>query len=168
MRERFSEILRQGIRQGILLLALGVALGVVWHELVPSPLPWVGLWTPSAVADRHLQGLEEASLDDAWSLHKAGRALFLDARDERSFEMGHLPGALHIPPDQGDAHVPELQALSQAGMALIAYCDGMDCPLSSELARGLQGRGLPAVKVLVNGWSLWQRAGYPVEKGKAP
>jgi len=168
MRERFLEILRQGIRQGILLVALGTALGITWRELAPDPLPWIGFWTPSAVAGRHLQGLEEVSLGEAWSLHHAGRALFLDARDSMAFESGHLPGAIHTPPDQGDAHVPELQALSQAGMALIAYCDGMDCPLSSELARVLQGRGVPAVKVLVNGWSLWQRAGYPVERGKAP
>jgi rhodanese-related sulfurtransferase len=115
-----------------------------------------------------MEGLQEIPLDEAWSLHEAGRALFLDARDARAFEMGHLPGALHIPPERAEDHVLELRALAQAGLALIAYCDGVDCPLSSELARSLHERGVSPVRVLVNGWRRWQEAGRPVERGRAP
>jgi 3-mercaptopyruvate sulfurtransferase SseA len=45
----------------------------------------------------------------------------------------------------------------------MAYCDGVACSLSAELARAMEERGVPRVKVLVNGWSRWKEAGYPVE-----
>jgi len=38
--------------------------------------------------------------------------------------------------------------------------------LSKEAAHALILRGIPTIKVLVNGWSIWLKAGYPVSKGK--
>jgi hypothetical protein len=38
--------------------------------------------------------------------------------------------------------------------------------LSKQTAQSLQSQGLPVVNVLINGWNLWLKAGYPVAKGK--
>jgi 3-mercaptopyruvate sulfurtransferase SseA len=38
--------------------------------------------------------------------------------------------------------------------------------LSKETAQALLMRGVPSAKVLVNGWGLWLKAGYPISKGK--
>jgi 3-mercaptopyruvate sulfurtransferase SseA len=49
---------------------------------------------------------------------------------------------------------------------IIAYCDGESCTLSKELAFELAARGYSHVRVLVNGWSVWQDANLPVEAGE--
>jgi rhodanese-related sulfurtransferase len=158
--------LKAGLRQGAILLILGTALGASFNEVRTDGLRWRYSWSPSKVAVSLLDGLEEISLEQARSLHRKGQALFLDARDPPTFEEGHLPAALNIPPEEAEIFAEEALAFVEAGMQLIAYCDGEDCPLSPELARALQSNGVPVVRVFVNGWSLWRAAGYPVETGE--
>ncbi len=148
------------------LLLVGIALGVLSKEIRGLDIPWSGGWSEKEVVARHLEGLEEISVEEAWRAYQSGQALFLDARDPGSFSMGHLPGALNVPPAEAEGASEEIRVLVQAGMIPIAYCDGVDCPLSSELARGLGERGIEGVKVLVNGWSRWRERGYPVESAK--
>lgn len=154
---------RRAVLQGIALLALGMAVGIVVHETRTPTLPWAGSWSPESLAAQHLKGLAEVSLEDATALWREGRALFLDARDPVSYGAGHLPGAMNIPPGEAERSAEEVKVLAEAGLEPIAYCDGVDCPLSPELARRLQAQGVPLVKVLVNGWSRWRQAGLPTE-----
>jgi rhodanese-related sulfurtransferase len=155
-----------GVRQGTVLLITGLALGAAFNGIRTDGLPWKGAWSPSAVAEAQYKGLQVISAKEAWSLQQAGQALFLDARDPFSFQEGHLPGALNVPPEEARAFAEDLKGLAQGGMQLIAYCDGKDCPLSPELARALQSLGVPLVRVLVDGWSRWREEGFPVEKGE--
>jgi 3-mercaptopyruvate sulfurtransferase SseA len=46
---------------------------------------------------------------------------------------------------------------------IITYCDGESCELSHELALFLKEMGFANVRVLVNGWTVWQQAGLPTE-----
>ncbi len=156
---RFSRALIQATG----LLLVGIALGVLSKEIQGLEIPWSGGWSEKEAVARHLEGLEEISLDDAWKAYQSGQALFLDARDHGSFSREHLPGALNVPPSEVERFSGEIRVLVQAGMIPIAYCDGVDCPLSSELARGLREVGIEGVKVLVNGLSRWRDTGYPVE-----
>jgi len=158
---RFSKALIQAAG----LLFIGIALGVLFRGIRGPDIPWSGGWSEKEVVARHLEGLEEISLQEAWESHQAGKALFLDARDPGSFQAGHLPGALSVPPPDAEGFSEEIRGLAQAGMIPIAYCDGVDCPLSAELARRLQEMGVEGVRVLVNGWSRWRDSGYPVEDG---
>jgi rhodanese-related sulfurtransferase len=98
-------------------------------------------------------------------LYRQGKAVFLDARDPGSFDEGHIAGSLNVPPEEANAHREGVLAMANAGLEIIAYCDGIDCPLSTELARTFQRFGIPSVKVFVDGWSRWRNAGFPVEKG---
>ncbi len=157
--------LRHGIRQGIFLVALGALLAAGFNGIRLSGLPWIGRWSASSVSAYQLQGLQEISLEEAYSLYRRGRAVFLDARDPVSFQEGHIADALNIPPGEAEDYREEVLTLVTAGLEVIAYCDGVDCPLSPELARTLQRFGVPSVKVFVNGWSRWRNAGCPVEKG---
>jgi rhodanese-related sulfurtransferase len=107
--------------------------------------------------------LEAISLQEAWSLYGKGRAFFVDARDPLSFRQGHIAGALNIPPGEAERYLEEVSILSRSGLVVIAYCDGVDCPLSPELARTFKKQGITAVKVFVDGWRLWLDAGHPIE-----
>lgn len=154
---------RNAVLEGLALLAIGLVLGFLVHETRGRGLSWVGSWSAESLAARHLEGLVEVSLEDATALWREGRALFLDARDPGSYGAGHLPGAMNIQPGEAEGSAEEVKVLAEAGLEPIAYCDGVDCPLSPELARRLQAQGVTSVKVLVNGWSRWRGAGLPTE-----
>jgi rhodanese-related sulfurtransferase len=157
--------LKQGIRQGVFLLTIATLLAGGVNGFRSAGLPWIGNWSASSVSAYHLQGLEEISLEETCSLYQQGNAVFLDARDPVSFQEGHIDGALNVPPEEAEDYREEVLAMVNAGFEVIAYCDGVDCPLSPELARALQRLGIPSVKVFVDGWSRWRNAGCPVEKG---
>ena len=156
--------LSQAIWQGIFLVCLGAFIGAGFNTVRPTGLPWTGAWTPASLAASQLQGLEEIPLGEARSLSQAGKALFLDARDPVSFHEGHIKGALNCPPGEMESYLEGIRLLARAGLVIITYCDGVDCPLSTELARSLQQAGVAPVRVLVDGWSRWRKAGYPTEK----
>ncbi|MEJ5378152.1 MAG: rhodanese-like domain-containing protein [bacterium] len=157
---------RKALMQAALLLILGGALGVVSEQIRGSKIAWVASWSQKEVTAKNLEGLQEISPKEAWEAHRAGKAIFLDARDPWSFASGHLPGAINVPVSEVETYFDEISALEQAGLIPVAYCDGADCPLGAELARALREKGVKDVRVLVNGWSLWRDSGYPVEQGK--
>lgn len=161
LRERW----RKGWRQALILLSLGLAGGVVYNEFSGLGMPWREDWSVESVTRRYLDGLEAISLEQAWEGYKQGKVQFLDARDPGSFSLGHLPGAINLPPEEAPGLVNEIKGLVEAGMIPVAYCDGADCPLSAQLAQVLRSQGVEGVRVLINGWSLWLQAGFPVEGG---
>jgi rhodanese-related sulfurtransferase len=157
--------LSQAIWQGIFLVCLGALLAAGFNAVRTTGLPWTGTWSPASLAAAQRQGLEEIPLAEAWSLSQAGKALFVDARDPVSFYEGHIKGALNCPPAEAKRYLEEVRVLALSGLVIVAYCDGVDCPLSTELARSLQQAGVSSVRVLVDGWSRWRKAGFPTEKG---
>ncbi len=64
--------LNQGVRQGVFLVAIGTLLAVGFNGFRSSGLPWIGRWTASSLSPYHLQGLEEISLEEAYSLYRRG------------------------------------------------------------------------------------------------
>jgi rhodanese-related sulfurtransferase len=65
-----------------------------------------------------------------------------------------------------DSHFIELVEQLEGPRTLITYCDGESCDLSHELALFLKEMGFENVRVLVNGWSVWQQAGLPLQMGE--
>ena len=49
---------------------------------------------------------------------------------------------------------------------IVTYCDGEDCVLSAELALRLKEIGYENVRVLYNGWSVWESHQLPSEAGE--
>jgi rhodanese-related sulfurtransferase len=156
--------LRRALWQGIFLVGLGALLAAGFNAVRAIGLPWAGTWSAVSLASSKLEGLREIPLAEAWSLSQAGKALFVDARDPMPFYEGHIKGALNCPPGEVKSYLAEIRVLALSGLVVVAYCDGVDCPLSTELARSLQQAGVPSVRVLVDGWSRWSQAGYPIEK----
>jgi len=157
--------LSRAIWQGIFLVCLGALLATGFNAVRTTGLAWRGTWSPASLAASQRQGLEEIPLQEAWVLYEGGKALFVDTRDPVSFYEGHIKGALNCPPGEAERYLEEIRILALSGLVIIAYCDGVDCPLSTELARSLQRAGVAPVWVLVDGWGRWRKAGYPTEKG---
>jgi rhodanese-related sulfurtransferase len=161
----FQERLAAGVKQAALLVIISLVLGVSFQAVRSDKIPWVGSWTTLSTTTQSLQGVADISLSEAFALYRDHRALFLDARDPWSFEEGHLAGAVHIEPQDAGKQTAEIQKRA-GGRQIIAYCDGAECHLGVDLAKALEKQGISSVKVLINGWSRWREAGYPVEKGK--
>jgi len=93
---------------------------------------------------------------------------FIDARDEGTFEAGHIPGALNIDAERLDSDAligaKSLEKTPKTNV-LIVYCSGGQCDLSKRLASNLIARGFLKVLVFEGGWNEWTDEGQPVEEG---
>lgn len=152
------------IREAIVLFVLAVIIAIIFNALRPAGIPFFG-FTPTPLTKKQLADIPEISLSAAYDLYLKKKAVFVDARDPFSFEEGHIVGAINIYPDEVTLSAPKLKTMMSPGSIAVTYCDGPKCPLSKETAQGLLAQGIPAAKVLVDGWRLWNNAGYPVAKG---
>ena len=106
------------------------------------------------------------SLDEAKNLHQSNGAVFMDARPLEEFAKGHIQGAISLPWHEAEQRVMDVTADMANDAVIITYCDGDTCNLSKDLALFLENLGFSKVRILVNGWTVWQNAGLPVEAGK--
>lgn len=93
--------------------------------------------------------------------HALGNVLVLDVRSRVSFEAGHIAGAIGVPLDQIERHIPEIRKQSR-GRLVVTYCS---CPTehaSLAAADILRSRGL-TVQALAGGYPAWVAAGGAIE-----
>jgi rhodanese-related sulfurtransferase len=83
--------------------------------------------------------------------------LLVDVRPAAEFRAGHLPGAVHVPPDRLD----RLDALP-TDRDIVAYCRGPYCVYADDAVRRLTRQGRRAMR-LEDGLPEWRHAGGPIE-----
>jgi rhodanese-related sulfurtransferase len=144
-----------------LLVLLAVTLALAVNRWRADGIPLVGDWSVQArFAEAAGSGLTIA-LGQAWELFDTDAILFVDARPPEQYAQGHIYGALNLPWQAVDHYFTALADQLDSPKTIVAYCDGDSCDLSHELALFLLEMGFKKVRVLVNGWSLWQAAGLP-------
>jgi|WetSurMetagenome_2_1015567.scaffolds.fasta_scaffold86943_2 rhodanese-related sulfurtransferase len=153
------EVVWQGM--AILLLASAIALFV--NQLRLEGLPLVADWSPEAQLKLDSGDSLAISLDEVEALFISRSALFLDARSRDLFAEGHIQGAANLPWDEFDQSFALVMADIPQETPLVTYCDGESCGLSKDLAIALLEKGYTNVRVLVNGWTLWQEKNLPLE-----
>jgi rhodanese-related sulfurtransferase len=100
-------------------------------------------------------------LSQAYSLFKKG-VLFIDARDESDYLVGHITGSLNIPFEDYDNYKQKLEEIPKE-KPMVIYCAGTECDLSPLLANLLFEQGYKKVYVFFGGWVEWLEANYPIE-----
>ncbi len=145
--------------RALLIVALASLLGLAWNRFSGH-----GFALDSNVYVQPGDELVEAP--EAKRRHESG-ALFVDAREQEYFEMGHVPGAVCLPEPEFDAAFARLESLLRSHFDIVVYCAGFGCEASHVVARKLKQRGVPAA-VLHEGWPAWTDAGYPVSTGAQP
>jgi len=148
----------------ILLIAL--ILGLIINYLRPDSLEIFEDWYPKTQMIQHPKKNLTISFDEAKKLFFSRKAIFLDARSPELYQWGHIPGARNLPLDTFDEHFHKLMAHIPRDTMIITYCDGNGCGLSNELAILLIDNGYTNVRVLTNGWSLWEAHNLPIETGE--
>lgn len=157
--------LKSALLQSFIVLAVAVIVAIFFNLLRPAGISLFGFSSTDLMKKRQAQ-IPEISIAEAHNLYLQKKVLFVDARDPLSFDGGHIAGALNIYPDEAELYAAKLKTDNYRGVLIITYCDGPQCPLSKETAYALMRQGVPRARVLVNGWSQWLNAGYPVKRGK--
>ena len=101
------------------------------------------------------------ALEDAEALYFNQQAVFLDARSREQYRKGHVEGAKSLPWEDFERRFPQVMSGISRDAIIITYCDGESCNLSRELASALIAKGYDQVRVLVDGWKLWQQFNLP-------
>ena len=105
------------------------------------------------------------TLEDAKRLQDLNDAVFVDARHEFDYKLGHIAGAINLPLSEFTPQHPQFLALSKS-KHIVVYCDGAGCNSSIELAAKLYEHGFAEVKIFFGGWQEWNSAHLPVERNK--
>ncbi|MEN6621875.1 MAG: rhodanese-like domain-containing protein [Smithella sp.] len=156
--------LYRAIREAAVLFVIAVIIAIIFNALRPAGIPLYG-FNPALPSKKQPVNISEITLSAVYDLYLKNKVIFVDARDPFSFEEGHITGAINIYPDEVTIGAPKLKKIMSPDSIIVTYCDGPKCPLSKETAHGLLLQGVPVVKVFVDGWRLWNNAGYPVTKG---
>ena len=156
----------RSIRQLLVIVLAAVAIALISNHFRPSPLQLVGNWSQEAQLVSPSGRQLAISLGAAKVLHQSRGAVFMDARPLEEFTKGHIQGAISLPWHEAEQRVMDATADMANDVLVITYCDGDSCNLSKDLALFLENLGFSKVLVLVNGWTLWQDAGLPIETVK--
>ncbi len=135
---------------------LALTLACSAYAVRPHVLPIIPPAEDAAGIDSPEGPIAFIALDDAHDHFEKGTAIFADARPQQAFDTGHIRGALHLDPAEFDTWSLQIFAQVPADAMIIAYCDGVQCDLSHELAEKLIWLGYEKVAVLKNGWAQWQ------------
>ncbi|MDO8539546.1 MAG: rhodanese-like domain-containing protein [Opitutaceae bacterium] len=117
-------------------------------------------------------GFRIAKLDEILRWHadprrERGLIMFVDARGDRAFRDGHIPGAVQFDPFYPEQRLAEVLAACSLADQIVVYCTGGDCIDSNLAARLLRDAGVPLERLAVfaGGISDWKTAGAPIELG---
>ncbi len=158
--------MKRALWQAVLFGFAALALALSVNHFRPDGIPLVADWSPQARLKAATGESMVIPLEQAVEFYESKEAVFLDARPIHQFEEGRIPGALPVPWQNVDDHIGLFfEQVVDPEAIIITYCDGEACSLSEDLAVMLRDMGYANVKVLINGWSVWVEAGYPVEKG---
>jgi rhodanese-related sulfurtransferase len=131
----------------VALAAIAAAAAKAWHPYAPS------LYLQNEPLAQNEIKLEEALTWDP-------PPLWVDARQPDKFAAGHIPGAIHIYPQEMDNGVFEnIEALQDAQIneqRIVVYCGSHACKASKQVADSLRQKiGLETVYFLRSGWDAW-------------
>jgi rhodanese-related sulfurtransferase len=152
----------QAFREAGVLLLVATALGFMYtaatekglfaHLAATLPAQADGLLTPTMV-----------TRDQAHAYFDSGKALFIDARHEFDYNLGHIKGAISIPLNVYQTKKSVLDTIPKNRL-LVAYCDGAECNSSIELSVKLAKEGYTDVKIFFGGWREWTESNLPIDK----
>jgi rhodanese-related sulfurtransferase len=75
--------------------------------------------------------------------------ILVDARDDRHYSEGHIPGAFQFDRYYPEKYLPELLPVAFAAEQIVVYCNGGTCEDSQYAASALKEAGIPAEKISV-------------------
>jgi rhodanese-related sulfurtransferase len=159
-------MIRRTLYEALLAMLIAVIVSMIAYVLRLQTLPLLSPDAPAGQEHGDTQAFSTIEFEAAVEMFHNQAALFADARPRTIYLEGHIQGAISLDPyafDQWSGDVMERFPLDQT---IITYCDGPQCPLSTQLAEKLTWLGFENVFGLKDGWALWQQAGLPIASGE--
>jgi rhodanese-related sulfurtransferase len=138
------------------LALLAAVLGLIVNQVRSDSIPVLGDWSPEARITLKFGKNILIPFEEAKDKFLTGAAVFIDARTPELYQEGHIQGALNLPIAEFDQMADKVLMDFPENALIVTYCDGEDCTLSAELALKLKEIGYENVRVLHNGWSVWE------------
>lgn len=164
----FLADLRALALQAASLVGAGAVLGLVVNASSSHGLPLGTPVHPAASAtscgDPSAPPVRVMPLAEALAACGACSAGFVDARGPVAFEHGHIPGAVHLPPESEPEWAPAVEALRRF-TTVVVYGDAANCGLDDGLVAKLRSAGFVDVRTLDASWEQWFAAGGPAQSG---
>ena len=119
------------------------------------------LVTGDALSGFAVEGATKIDVSTAKTLHDR-RVRFIDARFERKWKKGHIPGASSL------SYVNEAALMKIVGKdeEVVFYCSGTDCDASALACAKALSLGYEKVYYFAEGYPGWEAAGHPIEIAK--
>ncbi|MDQ1329856.1 MAG: hypothetical protein QG578_118 [Thermodesulfobacteriota bacterium] len=152
-------------RQILFISLIVLIAGFASNKLRSDKIPFAEDWSAKSNLVTSSGENLEISIAEATNLFNKAEAVFIDARSGAEYDTGHIKGAKSLPYKEVDWKFVDAMTGVPEESAIITYCDGETCELSMELAVFLRNTGYKNVRVLSNGWTVWQQNGLPVETG---
>lgn len=167
---------RKSFAIAVAIFVFSALVGFIYNSVYPKGIPLIRrrvrvgdtlvIRPVDQPSDTHVAS-RALGLEESFTAHELGKAVFLDARLRSEYEKGHISGAFSLPEFGFDeAYIPISELLSPE-THLIVYCQGEDCDESMIVSQRLLEMGYKRVDIFLGGWSDWENAGYPVEKGNS-
>ena len=102
--------------------------------------------------------IREIDVAAAKAAHDAGGTVFLDVREPNEWNLGHVPGAVHVPRGQLEGKV---EGVVGRDKRVVVYCAGGS--RSALAADTLQQMGYDRVESLEGGFRGWAEGGGEIE-----
>lgn len=144
----------------ITICVVSMGIGIIYNTISPNGIALFG--GQSNIPTQ----LPTITLQQAKEKFESASAIFIDARLQKNYILGHIQGAINIPYKEFEDKYLSLADFLPMDMEIIVYCSGSDCKASNIVAQNLINLGYKNVKVFVGGWNRWEEAGYPSAKGK--
>lgn len=110
------------------------------------------------IADAKTRIREIAPREVKAMVERGDRAVYLDVREPNEWNLGRIPGAVHIP--RGTLET-KIEQMIPRDANIICYCAGGN--RSALAADTLQQMGYDKVQSMAGGWRDWVAAGGKVE-----
>jgi len=89
--------------------------------------------------------------------------IFVDARRNLIYRLGHIKNAVNFPSDSYHHAVIKFEKKFPKNTGIVIYCDGSSCSSSYILANMLTKRGYKKIEVFYGGWNEWVNSSFPIE-----
>lgn len=154
-------------RQSVALLGLAAILGLSVNLMRPDGLSVTEECFKNNILPVGTNQPSVVTLEEAKRLFEGHRAVFIDVRPAEEYAWGHIQGAVNVPWEEFSQGRTRLFDQYGPDTPLLIYSDGVSCGRSAALAVALYDRGYREIRILINGWSLWQENQLPSEFGSS-
>ena len=171
-------------QQLLIILILSVFLGLFRYSLLEDKFPLFYIDSSdkensTKIIDSSLQDFlldltepELISIDVAKSIFDSEIGIFIDAREEKDFKLGHIKGSINLPFDVDNNYKFDLvdsllNEISYNDKSLVVYCSGNGCTLGQDLVYYLfEEQNFYSLTFFEEGYPVWEKMNFPIKKSE--